>query len=694
MAHGDSKERETTPPQNSDYWAFLSYRHKDNTVQDRDWATWLQNQIEHYEVPADLIGTLNQWGDEIPERIYPIFRDEQSLAAKADLGAAIQDALNQSRYLVVLCSPRAVESSYVAQEIRHFKADGKKDRIIAAIVAGEPGDPEQECFPVPLRHPFVDGEIDASVREEPIAADFRLADGHEGFTSPEAYQLALVREGTLKRKAIKITVGAYEQRLQLAQLKVIAGILGVTLEQLRDRDRLHQLDLARKRARNLRRWLSATVALLLLAIVGVVLSFLFFQRSESHRERAETERNQAENILEFMTFQVRDKMGPYLPTDLRREILETVDGYYEATGRNRTGDAKSQVAVHFTNLGELALAEGDTDAALDYYQKSFVLNKELVAEEPDDPYWKRGICLSHGKLGDVKSLLGRIDEALAHYEAQSKVAEELIKLDLGSVEYRRDLAISYDNMGDVKLKLGRSDDALEHYEAALNVFKELEKLEPGNAEFRRDLTISYNKVGNVELKLGRTGEALKHYEAGFKIKQELVEQHPGNVEYRRDLGVSYEKLGDVTLTQGSFDKALNHHEASFKIRQELVELDPGSAEYWRSLSVNYDKLGDVTLKLGLTDVALEHYEAAWKVGQKLVELDPGNAVDRRDQAASHAKLGGIFEELGNKTKAKARYLQCVAILEKMKADEVLAPADDAFIAMFRQKAEALESGGK
>ena len=49
----------------------------------------------------------------------------------ADLDARTVEALDRSRYLVVLCSPRAVKSAYVAREIQHFKATGKADRVIA-----------------------------------------------------------------------------------------------------------------------------------------------------------------------------------------------------------------------------------------------------------------------------------------------------------------------------------------------------------------------------------------------------------------------------------------------------------------------------------------------------------------------------------------------------------------------------------
>ena len=90
----------TSSPETSaqKYWAFISYRHADNLAQDRDWATWLHQEIERYEVPAELIDTKNERGDLIPERIYPVFRDEESLPADADLANSITNALDRSLF--------------------------------------------------------------------------------------------------------------------------------------------------------------------------------------------------------------------------------------------------------------------------------------------------------------------------------------------------------------------------------------------------------------------------------------------------------------------------------------------------------------------------------------------------------------------------------------------------------------------
>ena len=179
---------EASPASSSRRYAmFISYRHADNLEMGRKWATWLHETVENYEIPIDLIGKTNLRGETVPASLYPVFRDEEELPADADLSTNIRRALENSGLLVVLCSPRAVQSRFVADEIRYFKELGKSGRILALMIDGEPNasdDPEKlvrlgadaECFPEPLRFGVPDdvgGTIDWSARTEPIAADCR-----------------------------------------------------------------------------------------------------------------------------------------------------------------------------------------------------------------------------------------------------------------------------------------------------------------------------------------------------------------------------------------------------------------------------------------------------------------------------------------------------------------------------------------
>lgn len=297
---------------NKKYLAFISYRHADNKEPGRQWATWLHQAIETYQVPSDLVGTKNGRGEEIPERIYPIFRDEEELPADADLGRSIVNALDNTRLLIVLCSPRAVASTYVADEIDYFKKSGHSDRIIAAMIDGEPNTSwddgklalgfttEQECFPVPLQFEYDAEGNQTKKHAEPIAADFRLnvnGSPQQSWTSVEAYKQALQSDKSHDKEQVASLLAKFSQQQHLMLLKIIAGILGLPLGELTRRDKEYQLEIERQKAKKLRRWLSVVGVLALVAVITGAFAFLKQIEATDARNIAEIEKANAESSL-------------------------------------------------------------------------------------------------------------------------------------------------------------------------------------------------------------------------------------------------------------------------------------------------------------------------------------------------------------------------------------------------------------
>ncbi|MEA2463915.1 MAG: hypothetical protein QOJ98_1662, partial [Acidobacteriota bacterium] len=189
----------------------------------------------------------------VPPSLFPVFRDEEELPADADLDVNIRRALERSTLLVVICSPRAVTSQYVDEEIRAFKELGRSDRILALLIDGEPDakEPALECLPQSLRFgkARADGTIDWEAPTQPIAADAR-PEGRaaEGWTTAPAYEQALEDEDKLARRQIAHLTSDYEKRLELAKLKVVAGALGVDLGELTKRNQVFELAKARRRS--------------------------------------------------------------------------------------------------------------------------------------------------------------------------------------------------------------------------------------------------------------------------------------------------------------------------------------------------------------------------------------------------------------------------------------------------------------
>ena len=183
------------------YKAFISYSHEDE-----EWAERLQTKLEVYRVNKALHGVPTDVGP-VPEALRPIFRDRPDLAAGASLSRKLRDALDSSQFLIVVCSPAAAASDYVNEEIRYFRRQGHDERVLAFIVDGEPGNPISNCFPRALLQRLHAKDDDADrAGEEPLAADARK--GHDG--------------------------------VEIAHLKLIAGLLGLPLDVVVQRDQERQ----------------------------------------------------------------------------------------------------------------------------------------------------------------------------------------------------------------------------------------------------------------------------------------------------------------------------------------------------------------------------------------------------------------------------------------------------------------------
>ena len=129
---------------NFKYYAFISYKREDEK-----WAKWLQNKLETYKLPTSLA---KETGKDFPKTFHPCFRDKTDLSETGDLSKILQDKLQKSQYLIVVCSPRSAKSKWVNKEIETFQTMGRADKIIPFIIEGNPdtSNPNTHCYPSTL----------------------------------------------------------------------------------------------------------------------------------------------------------------------------------------------------------------------------------------------------------------------------------------------------------------------------------------------------------------------------------------------------------------------------------------------------------------------------------------------------------------------------------------------------------------
>ena len=121
------------------YCAFISYRHY---TPDMEIAQRLHTLIEQYTVPVDF--------RKDPSQKHPgqVFRDQEELPLSADLGKDIETALDNSDWLICVCSPRYLESRWCMRELEYFIERHGRERVLTLLAEGDP----DESFPEALLH--------------------------------------------------------------------------------------------------------------------------------------------------------------------------------------------------------------------------------------------------------------------------------------------------------------------------------------------------------------------------------------------------------------------------------------------------------------------------------------------------------------------------------------------------------------
>ena len=133
--------------------AFISYKREDE-----EWAKWLQKKLEHYKLPTEIRRQFPNL--EFSERPRHVFKDTTDLSGGV-LAEEIKKGLDSSKYLIVICSPRAARSKWVCKEVQNFIDTRREKYIIPFIIEGEPNasNIDDECFPEALKSLTAEREL-------------------------------------------------------------------------------------------------------------------------------------------------------------------------------------------------------------------------------------------------------------------------------------------------------------------------------------------------------------------------------------------------------------------------------------------------------------------------------------------------------------------------------------------------------
>ena len=578
------------------YRAFLSYSHAD-----RKWARWLHRALESYRPPGHLKASD---GSNLAKRLSPIFRDREELSSAASLSGAVSEALSQSEWLIIICSPRAVASRWVNEEIRTFRALGGTARILCYLIDGEPGSgDERECFPEALSAPETQG---AAVLE-PVAADARKdGDGRSN-----------------------------------AMLKIAAGMLGVGFDELKQRE-------TRRRQRRL--VVIATGSLMIAAITIVLAVNSVIARNEAQERRA-----QAEDLIEFMLGDLREQLRKIGRLDVFQSVGDKALEYFAAqAGDDDNQHSLAQRARNLRQIGEVRSEQGDSPAALEAFKESLRIAERMAANEPQNADIQLELANSRFFVGYVHWQRGELSEARAIFESNIPIVDAVSALDPDNSAWLVERAYAHTNLGRVQELEGAYEEALLAYRVVMDVNRHLTILEPENSEWKMELGFANNNLGKLLFSLGRLDEAERHFRNDLEVKRQIHTADPGHNVWRAYFAVSQYYLGQLLTARGAYVEGESFLSAALKHFEYLGTVDPERTG-WQTRRANIEReLGKLYEFTGQTPDSQRILQSSIGALDILLQSEQPSTSWRRDVVRSHLSLADFASRHGNLTIAEGQ----------------------------------------
>ncbi len=573
------------------YKAFISYSHQNSQI-----AARLLKKLEGYRVPAHLNASRRRF-EKAPNTLGRMFRDREELSASVSLDSKLLDAIKQSEFLIVVCSPDAAGSRRVNEEITQFIKHRDSRNVLCYIVEGEPefgpitGQLTQDCVSPVLRKQYIQsGQI-------PVAADAReIGDGPS-------------------------------RALQ----KIIAGLLEVGLDELVQRD-------ARRHQNRLVMVAAISVGFALLTTGLLVRANLAEGAAQQATLDAQLQNERAEDLIHFM---VEDLVGIKLVQLGRLDVIDAVivkvATHYSQQDDDKLGPlGLARTAQAYQKLGQLYLNGNMHESADELFEYANRTTAALTERFPDSEeavfahvrglYW----------VGLSNIFRGRYTAAENIWRERVDYGEVLLREPEHSPKVWAGLGDIYVHLGWSLMELGRVEEAYVEFKKGLDLRQANADRYPEDISWLNSLAGGFYHMQWAELYLGMNEQALKNALISNKTYKKLTLADPLDQRARGNYARSLRWLAEAEIANAQFGEAATHLRESIIVHKKLLDFEPNELTFRYQACVSSVMLVEVLIADGKP-------EEAKKANNSV--CGDSTAVLALDHPVAHNRFYGYRREL-------------------------------------------------
>ncbi len=404
-------------------------------------------------------------------------------------------------------------------------------------------------------------------------------------------------------------------------------------------DELRFIGASRKHAERQKRRLYMLIAAL---IVGFTLAVFMFFQARIQEQKAVAARNDAEDLIGFMLYDMYFKLQPLGQLSILEEVQTKVEKYYEKQEDSNDFSVQRKQGTLFSQQGHVFKAIGKYDDALAKYQQSLDIREKILQRDPTNLIFQKDVASSLDNFGDIYKMYGDSKKAMENYKASLAIRQDHVEKSPLNPYALSDLTLSLTKIGDMQKIQGDLNGALQNFKECVRIERLLVANESENIQWQRSLSISLQRVGDILMAQGKFNEALPYYQENLENDRKIVATIPQNMTWQANLAIAYQKVGDTYKNQGEYEKAQHYYLENLTLSRVLVKHEPNNTQWQRSLSITFQRLADTVSNLGKKDEAIAYNQQSLNISNKLLKINPDNTFWKNDAILASQRIGGIL----------------------------------------------------
>ncbi len=288
-------------------------------------------------------------------------------------------------------------------------------------------------------------------------------------------------------------------------------------------------------------------------------------------------------------------------------------------------DAWSELSYAYNNLGTLASARNDYDAALDDFRRSIALKQQVLAKQPSNDGVAVELADSFSWVGSDQEYSGRLAEAADSYRQAFEVLAQARVADPKAAVWRFRQAYAHSHIADLAMVTGRLDEAAQHYEAARAILVDIVAKQPDNRSWQHSLAVLRIETGGLLLAQGRTAEARATLSEAIATMESLLQRDASVGDWQVQLALAHRYLADASLQAGDLVAARSEADRAVRQLQALAPKTGDGAVGRAALAQALIVRGDVEQAAAQSGAAAK----SWYAAVTLLADAAGNSRDPR-----------------------------------------------------------------